>query len=241
MNRKKTLISILAIGLCIMIMGCSSDNNSELPYNNEQSYQELITHRYTSSEFDDILEVMHSWKWTDTYLYELVDLEDIECARNIENNRYVVLLSEDDERLLISFEEDYHVTNCYYIADEFLSQEDFDDVQSGITNMDEILEMDKNPIWSGWSSVSIMASIVEEGIVIITYDNVLTAMLSGEAETTEAEGAGFIVNDIEFHSNEEILEMLEKENSGEASDLSEMTLAEYFVRIAPYFLPIDKM
>lgn len=185
----------------------------QVVFNNEQSYQELITYKYDSDEFYSIRETLDSGN--EIALFDVIANENIECVRKIEDISYLILLSEMDEKLFVFFDADFKVTGSYCVKDEFLNEDDFASVQTGTTQSSLIFEMDKNRIFYPFDTDLKTGHITKEGIVIISYN------IMGDGEILNDP----VVESIEFYNNDEILKMRED---------------NFFIQIMPYILPIDK-
>lgn len=212
--RRKISIIVVAI-ICIIIFGICFlvGEKMKVMYNNEKSYQELITYKYDSDEFYSLRETLDSGN--EIALFDVIATENIECVRKIEDIRYLILLSEMDEKLFVFFDADYKVTGSYYVKDEFLNEDDFTSVQTGTMQSSLIFEMDKNRIFYPFDTDLETGHITKEGIVIISYNRM------GDGEILEDP----VVESIEFYNNDEILKMRED---------------NFFIQIIPYILPIDK-
>lgn len=182
-------------------------------YHNEQDFRELITYKYPFEEFANIREELKSGK--DIDIFELVDLEKLECVRNIEGIRYVLLLSEKNERLFLFLNSDNVVTDTFYMENDFLEQEDFANVKEGVTLKSDMEILDESPVYYEVSAKMVTGHIVQEGIVIIEYDTFLNGKVLNDP----------VVKSISFYGNDEILSMME---------------SNFFVSSTPYILPMDK-
>lgn len=202
------IICIIIFGICFL-----TDKKRQVVFNNEQSYQELITYKYDSNEFYSLRKTLDSGN--EIALFDVIAAENIECVRKIEDIRYLILLSEMDEKLFVFFDADFKVTGSYYVKDDFLNEDDFASVQTGITQSSLIFEMDQNRIFYPFNTDFETGHITKEGLVIISYNRM------GDEEILNDP----VVESIEFYNNDEILKMRED---------------NFFIQFMPYILPIDK-
>ena len=219
---KKLIIAIFIIILiasvtCIIIMV----NKAEITYDNETSYDELITYRYSDEElyniFSDTYEALREWQTI--HLFDVVKKKNIECARYItDNNRYIILKSDSDNKLFIFFSGKYVINNVYYVQGDFLEQKDYEFVEAGVTRFNEIWEMDINKIPSPVSFKLMTQHIVKEGVYQITYKD-MNYHFGKDGDFSQ----DFVVNEIAFYKNEDLYDN-EK---------------EHFFWV-PYILPMDK-
>lgn len=212
--RRKNII-IIAVVICILIFGICFliSGKAKLKYDNEQDFHDLITYRYTSKEFSDMQEALKSGK--DISLFDIADSKKMECLRNVEGNKYALLLSEKNEKLFIFFDDNNIVTDAFYIENDFLEQKDFINVQEGVTLMSDIEILDGSAVYYDLSAVWVTGHIVKEGLIIIEYDRLLDGKLLNDP----------VVKSIDFYSNDKILEIM---------------ASNYYVLTTPYILPKDK-
>lgn len=202
------IIGIIICSICLWVGG-----KVKVIYNNEQNYKELITYKYESDEFCSIIEALNSGN--ELALFDVISNEKIECAREIDDIRYLILLSETDEKLFIFFDDNYKITSYYYIKGEFLKEDDFANIQTEVTPSSVIFEMDQNRILYPFDVIYITGHITQEGIIIISYSRIRDRKILEDP----------IVESIEIYKNDEILEM-RKDN--------------LIIQYTPYILPIDK-
>ena len=115
----------------------------QMKYNNEQDFLEIITYRYSSQDFAAICEKLKSNN--NINIFDILDSDKMECIRKIEDTKYVLLLSEENERLFIFFDSDNIVTDSYYIEKDFLEQSDFKNIQEDVTLKSDVETLDKSP------------------------------------------------------------------------------------------------
>lgn len=197
-----------------------SINKTKLTYNNEMSYDELISYRYTDEElynlYLDIRNEVLGWKISK--LFDFVKKKKIECARYITDDyRYIILESETNNKLFIFFSGRYVINNVYYVQQNFLERGDFDAVQVGETRLSEINDMDRYQVLSPWSHAVMTEHIVKEGIYHIIYKDKNLPYQNGDYT------ADYVVDKMVFYRND---------------DLLEKWLEHYF--FVPYILPMDK-
>ena len=126
------------------------NGGKEIEYNNIKEYSELATYSYSTDKLLDIQNEIVNGE--NISLTEIVENKNIECVRNIENTRYLLLISETGEKLFIFFDEKQVVKYSYFVK-EFLEQSEFENVQEGNTRLSEIMEMDNNCFMSPVSTI----------------------------------------------------------------------------------------
>lgn len=136
-------------------------------------------------------------------------------ARKIGNIRYLILMSVTNEKLFIFYDNNYKITGTYYQKNEFLTKDDFENIQIGITKLSEICEMDKNSFFYPFDADIKTGHIVKEGMIIISYSRIKDGEILEDP----------VVESIENYNNDEILEMQEN---------------NFFIKYIPYIMPIDK-
>lgn len=211
MKKILVLITVLAIILSCVLIGKNGGN--KVKYNNSKNYNQLITYKYSVDEFVEIQNQLMNKKNID--IFEIVKKEYIECVRHVGNIRYLLLVSVNNERLFIFFDEKYLITNSYYIRGDFLEQKDFEDIQVGKTTLGEVMSIDDGCFGSPFSALVATTHIVKEGVIVVTYSEKTTTTLQEP-----------VVDSIRLYKNEELMEMREK---------------NILIKIAPYILPIDKI
>lgn len=213
MKRKKSIIVVAIICIIMFSIYLWVGAKVKVIYNNEQNYKELIRYKYESDEFYSIMETLNSGK--EIALFDVISNEKIECARKIEDIRYLILLSETDEKLFVFFDDNFKISSFYYIKDEFLEEDDFANIQTEVTPSSVIFEMDQNRIFYPFDAFFITGHITQEGIIIISYSRIRDGKILEDP----------IVESIEIYKNDEIIGM-RKDNP--------------FIQYIPYILPIDK-
>lgn len=183
-----------------------------MEYNNVKHYNELVTYTYSTEELYKIQNEIRNQ--SNINLTEVVESKNIECIRNVENTRYVLLVSENGEKLFVFFD-DKNIVKGFHFVEDFLKQNEFEDVQVGNTKLSEIIEMDNNYFISPFSALEATIHIVKEGVIIIRYNRMQGSTILQDP----------IVKNIEFYDNDEILKQREK---------------NILIKVAPYILPIDK-
>lgn len=210
---KRKLKVLGSIFILILIIFFTRNGENKVKYNNEKRFDELITYKYQADEFITIMEILLNNK--NINLFEIVSDENIECARHIESTRYLILLSEENEKLFIFFDSNYIVTDSFYVKSNCLERSAFENVQVGKTRLSEIKKIDGNFFVSPISAVESTIHIVKEGILIFTYNRVQNISILKDP----------IVESVKFYTNEEILNEKEK---------------NILIKVVPYILPIDK-
>lgn len=185
----------------------------KMKYNNEQDFLEIITYRYSSQDFAAICDKLKSNN--NINIFDILDSDKMECIRKIEDTKYVLLLSEENERLFIFFDSDNIVTDSYYIEKDFLEQSDFKNIQENVTLESDVETLDKSPVYYPISAKVVTGHIVKEGIIIIEYDSLLNGEILNDP----------VVKSIHFFDDDEILTKME---------------SDVFVSNTPYILPKDK-
>lgn len=194
---KKIMFAVLIVILVILFLGIKAGEN-DVNYNNVNSYKELITHHYSAKELSDIKDDIANGEHIS--LFDIVRKKDIECARNTANTRYILLTSENDEKLFIFYDSDSIITDTYYVENNFLKYSDFDDVKENESKRSEVIAIDSRYYVSAFSTIDATIHIVQEGVIVIIYEAVQGTTLLQDP----------IVDCIRFYDNNELLEMGEK-------------------------------
>lgn len=208
---KKIVVILFIIIMCYCLKKIGGEG--KMKYNNEDTYQKLITYKYDENEFYSIQENLSRGNGVD--LFEVIPRENIECARKTEEIQYLILMSETNEKLFVFFDNQYKVTGTYYIKDEFLKEDDFADVQTGITPISEICKLDENRVIFPFNTDLETSHIIKEGMIIITYSRIKDGEILEDP----------VAETITIYNNDEILEIWED---------------DFFIQYTPFILPIDK-
>lgn len=187
---KKIIIFVIIIVILISVWRIKTGEN-EVDYNNIKSYDELITNYYSSKELQNIKNAIINKEYIN--LSDIIKEKEIECARHIENTRYVLLISEDGEKLFIFYNSDYFIIETYYVENNFLRKSNFDDVQEGKSTQSEIIAKDSSCFVSLFSTINATIHIVQEGVIVIIYDIMQDP----------------IVESVTFYDNKDLLEVRE--------------------------------
>lgn len=208
----KKKIIFLTIAFVLILFCLIKNGGKEMEYNNIKEYSELATYSYSIDKLLDIQNEIINGE--NIRLTEIVENKNIECVRNIENSRYLLLISETGEKLFIFFDEKQVIKYTYFV-NEFLEQSEFENVQKGNTRLSEIIKIDSNCFMSPVSTIEATVHIVKEGIIVVKYSRMQGTTILQDP----------IVESIEFCKNDEILKQREQ---------------DILIKVAPYILPIDK-
>ena len=190
--KKKRILSIAVLSIILSaVCVVTFFNRTDITYNNEMSYDELITYRYTDEElyslYFEVRNVVFGWERTK--LFDVVKKKKIECVRYIDDDiSYTILISTSGDKLFISFADNFIINNVWYVRGGFLEKRDFEKVKVGETHISDVREMDMNIIPSVVSFIRCSGHIVKEGTFIITYKDE-------------------VVEEITFYENDDILAM----------------------------------
>lgn len=221
-KKKKIIIAIVILILIICAVYIALKiNKADIVYDNETSYDELITYRYSDEElyniFSDTYETLLDWQII--HLFDVVKKKNIECARYITDDyRYVILKSDSDNKLFIFFSGKYVINNVYYVQGDFLEQKDYEFVEAGETRLDEVEGVDINKFLSPHSYKMMTQHIVKEGVYHVTYKD-MNRHFAKDGDFSQ----DFAVDEIVFYENDELFEKWQE---------------HYFW--VPYILPMDK-
>lgn len=208
MKNKKIGVLLIALGFFTIFI-INKLGGNKMNYDNNTKYQDIISYKYKTEDLSKIMRNIEE--------YHKLNIPDgqKECIRQINDIKYLILLSENEEKLFVFLDKNNDVIDMYYRKKDFLEQSDFTNVQIGITRESDIKILDESPIYYDVSAVHVTGHIVKEGIIIITYDR----FLDGEILNNP------VVKSIDFYSNDKILLMME---------------SDFFVSSTPYILPVDK-
>lgn len=202
----------LLIVFFIIIVFFIEKGNREVKYDNEKKYSELTSQYYSAEE---LLSIHNQIINGDSIkLNEIFKKQDIKCARNIGDIRYLLLAAESGEKLFIYFDDEKVIKKSYLIKN-ILEQKDFENVQIGQTRLSEIIELDENIFDVPISSLEATVHLVKEGVIIITYNRLQDTTVIADP----------IVESTKFYENDDILEQREQ---------------DILLKVAPYILPVDK-
>lgn len=212
---KKKFINVVVVisGVILLAIYLWKGGKDKVEYNNELGFNELVTYRYSSDELHRIQQYIADG--TNISLFEIIDSDKMECARKLEDTRYIILLSDKDEKLFVFFNSDYVITAEYYVEEEFLGEKDFEKIQVGITRESDIETLDKSTIYYDVSVETVTGHIVKEGIIIIEYDRFSDGKILNDP----------LVKKIKVYKNDEILNVMK---------------LDFFVMSTPFILSIDK-
>lgn len=158
--------------ICILLLIGSYIGNfyyqyKSISYNNETSYKELITEKYSEEEVKRFIEVY----WSGMGVYQSKRFFKVECIRDFGYTSYLMLLLEDGRKVFLFFDKEKSYFYKAIIIGEFKDKEDFSFVKIGKTTMKDMLEYDPSCFGSPFSSIQITGHFVKDGVWIIVYNN----------------------------------------------------------------------
>lgn len=168
MNKKVLFpISVLAIiVLTALISIMISTGGGEVKYNNDKSITSLITKKYSNFDIEKMREDMEH----DNLDYSrLKSNYNIQCLRKTYQGYYAVFLQNDGKRVFVFMDEKMRLYDIFVI-ENIKEKEEYDFIESGKTTESEMLNFDENTVLLPISSIASTAHIVQEGLLVITYD-----------------------------------------------------------------------
>lgn len=210
MKKFKFILSLILILLIIVVLILRRD--VKMKYNNEKNIASLVTERYSKA---DILKMREDIEHGYLDYSALKSNYNIQCLRKTYQGYYIVFLMDDGERVFVFMNEKMKLCKVLVI-ENIKEKKEYNFIKPGETTEREILEYDKSTILLPVSSITSTAHIVQEGLLVITYDriNAETGVLLDNP----------IVKSVVFFSNDEF-------------PLKDDTMINLNV---PYILEIDK-
>lgn len=168
-NRILLLCALLLIVLTfisiIIFMG-----SRDVKYDNEQSITSLITKEYSVS---DIEKMKKDIEHNNLDYAKLKSHYNIQCLRKTYQGFYAVFLQNDGKRVFVFMNEKMKL-HTILVIENIKEKEEYNFLNIGRTTESEVLEYDENTILLPVSSVTCTAHIVQEGLLVITYDRLDT-------------------------------------------------------------------
>lgn len=159
------LLIVLALISIIIFMG-----GGDVKYDNDKSIASLITKKYFNSDIEKMREDINN----DNLNYaKLKSHYDVQCLRKTYQGYYAVFLQNDGKRVFVFMDEKMELHNMLVI-ENIKEKEEYNFLKLGRTTESEVLEHDNNTIRLPVSSVTCTAHIVQEGLLVITYDRLDT-------------------------------------------------------------------
>lgn len=141
-----------------------------MKYDNETSINSLITKTY--SVFD--IEKMKNDIETDNMDYaKLSSQYNVQCLRKTYQGYYAVFLQNDGKHVFVFMDEKKKAYNML-VVERIRKKEEYSFLKQGKTTESEILQYDKNTMFLPISSITCSVHIVQEGLIVITYDRLDT-------------------------------------------------------------------
>lgn len=192
MTMKKALLLfallLIVLALIFIIIFTRSET---VKYDNDNSISSLITEKYSDYDMEKLREDIGH----DNLNYaKLKSHYNVQCLRKTYQGFYAVFLQNDGKRVFVFMDEKMKLNNMLVI-ENIKGKEEYNFLKAGKTTEREVLEHDKNTVSLPISAVACTAHIVQEGLLVITYDRLDT-------------NAGTLLNDpvvksIEFFENDD--------------------------------------
>lgn len=192
-NIKKIVITIILIVIVItalLIIAFAGDR--EVNYDNNKSIDVLITEKYSISEIENMLNDIECGNLDYSGFKSRYN---IECLRKTYQGYYAVFMQNDGKRVFVFMDKNMNLYKTL-IIENVKEKADYNFLEYGKTTESEILEYDSNSVLLPVSSVTSTAHIIQEGLLVITYDRIdaNTGMLLSDP----------IVKSTLFFSNDEL-------------------------------------
>lgn len=170
MMMKKYRKFLLSVALIVIVIAVlipiifSEDKN--VKYDNYRSIDSLITEKYSTS---DIEKMREDFEHNNFDYSALKSHYNVQCLRKTYQGYYAVFLQNDGKRVFAFMDKKMKLYKILIIED-IKEREDYNFLEPGKTTESEILKYDENTVLLPVSSVTSTAHIIQEGLVIITYD-----------------------------------------------------------------------
>lgn len=170
MNMKKNKILLFSFTLLLIIIALISiiifTGGRDVKYDNNKSITSLITKKYSDSDIEKIRKGIEqdNWDYTKLKLHYKV-----QCLRKTYQGYYAVFLQNDGKRVFVFMDEDMKLYDMFVIS-SIKEKKEYDFLEPGKTTESEILRCDKNTVLLPVSSITCTAHIIQEGLLVITYD-----------------------------------------------------------------------
>ncbi len=158
------LLSLLLIIFSISVVACYGEH--DMKYDNKKEFRDLITEKYSNSDIEEIEEGILYGKLS---YAKLKSKYSIQCLRKTYQGFYALFLTENDKRVFVFMNEKAEIKDILEF-DSVKTRKSFDFVSVGKTTENEVLGYDEHSILLPVDSVSCSAHIVQEGVLIVTYN-----------------------------------------------------------------------
>lgn len=139
---------------------------TEVNYDNNKSITSLVTQRVSHSDIKKMFKDMESNSLT---YAKLKSSYNIQCLRKTYQGYYAVFLQKDSKRIFVFMDRDMQVYNIL-MFESIKKNDDYNFLEAGKTTESEVLRFDTNTVLMPTSSVLCTAHIIQEGLLLITYD-----------------------------------------------------------------------
>ena len=167
---KKNKILLLSFTLLLIVLTLIFiiifTGGGDVKYDNDKSIDSLITKKYSASDIEKMREDIEH----DNLNYaKLKSRYNVQCLRKTYQGFYAIFLQNDGKRIFVFMDEKMKLYNMLVI-ENIKAKEEYNFLKSGKTTESEVLKHDENTVLLPVSSVTCTAHIVQEGILVITYD-----------------------------------------------------------------------
>ncbi len=167
---KKNKILLLSFTLLLIVLTLIFiiifTGGGDVKYDNDKSIDSLITKKYSASDIEKMREDIEH----DNLNYaKLKSRYNVQCLRKTYQGFYAIFLQNDGKRVFVFMDEKMKLYNMLVI-ENIKAKEEYNFLKSGKTTESEVLKHDENTVLLPVSSVTCTAHIVQEGILVITYD-----------------------------------------------------------------------
>lgn len=167
---KKNKILLLVFALLLIIIALITiiivAGGRDVQYNNNKSIASLITKKYSDSDTENIRRGVEHYNWNYT---KLNSQYEVQCLRKTYQGYYAVFLQNDGKRVFVFMDEEMKL-NDMLVIDRVQEKKEYDFLEPGKTTESEIERFDDNTLYLPISSVDCTVHIIQEGLLVITYD-----------------------------------------------------------------------
>lgn len=164
--KKLLLLVALIVIVIVVLIAIIFTGGENVKYDNDRSIDSIVTEIYSTS---DIEKMRKDFEHNSLNYSGLKSNYNVQCLRKTYQGYYAVFLQNDGKHVFAFMDKEMKLYKILIIED-IKEREDYNFLEPGKTTESEILEYDENTVLLPVSSITSTAHIVQEGLIIITYD-----------------------------------------------------------------------
>ncbi len=165
--KKIILITVFVVAFILFAVIWIRFGGSKVKYNNQKKVTELVTKKYEEADFYDLRSKAENMEISFEHFSSQFE---VQCLRKTYQGYYAVFLLMSGEQAFVFMNNNMEI-NRVLVTDHFLKKDAFSFIEKGKTTQFQITNVDHNTsIGLPVSSFTIIAHIVQEGVLVIRYN-----------------------------------------------------------------------